>query len=124
MRLLKPCGRVRGIPPRLHETVEVLAESGLGQYALDLFPGDSLQDCPRVVREVPQHGIELPPYVVARVIPRRTHVQGELCQGVEPGCARGRSTLLRISGRAWPAHDPSFNASPTMPCASSRIRRR
>ena len=64
MVLLKPGGRLRRVPPGLDQVVDVRAESGIGQHALELVPRDRLQDDPGVMREFPQRGIELPPDLV------------------------------------------------------------
>ena len=87
--LLKPRGRLRRIAPGLHQIVDAFAESGIGQITLELLPRDRLQDDPRVVRELPQHRIQLPPHLVGGVVPRRTHIQGKLGQGIKPLDVRG-----------------------------------
>ena len=89
MGLLKPCRRHRGIPPDLHQVVDCVAESGIGQDSLEFLPGDRLQDDPSVVGELPQNRIQLLPHCVGGVIPRRTHIQGKLGKGIESFYVRG-----------------------------------
>ncbi len=83
MILLKPRGRLRRLPPGLHQVIDVLAKSGIGQHALDLVARDRLQDDPGVMRDLPQCGIKLPPHFVGGMIPRPAHIQGQLRQGIE-----------------------------------------
>jgi hypothetical protein len=41
------------------------------------------------MRELPQQGIKLPPHLVGDMIPRPTHIQGKLGQGIESLDIRG-----------------------------------
>ena len=97
MGLLKPRGRFRRLPPGLHQVIDLLAESGIGQHALDLVPRDRLQDNPGVMSEFPQFGIKLPPHFVGRMIPRPAHIQGKLGQGIEPLDFRGQKAVNRVA---------------------------
>ena len=89
MVLLKPRGRLRRLPPGLHQVINVLAKNGIGQHSLDLVARDRLQDNPGVMRDFPQFGIKLPPHFVGRMIPRPAHIQGKLGQGIESLDFRG-----------------------------------
>ena len=89
MILLKPRGRLQRLPPGLHQVIDVLAENGIGQHALDLVARDRLQDNPGVMREFPQFGIKLPPHFVGGMIPRPAQIQGQLRQGIESLDFRG-----------------------------------
>ncbi|MBS1136999.1 MAG: hypothetical protein H6R11_953 [Proteobacteria bacterium] len=87
--LLKPAGRLRRLSPGLHQVVHVLAESGVGQHMPQFLPRDRLQDDPGVIRELPQHGIQLPPHLVGGMIPCPAHIQCKLGQGIESLYVRG-----------------------------------
>src|ERR1700693_5999480 len=91
------------------------------------------------MRDLPQHRIQMPPYLVGGVIPRRTHIQGEFGQGIETLYVRARKLLLGVNVSCRFAHGFSFiffagaisgccvcasSAAPTMVCSSSRMRRR
>ena len=69
MRLLKPGGRLGCLTPGFHEGINLFAENGNVQCALEPVPRDGLQHDPGVVREVPEHGVELLSHFVGRVIP-------------------------------------------------------
>ena len=69
--------------PGLQQTVNVLAESRIGQHSLDLVARDRLKNNPWVMRELPQLGIELPPHFVGGMVPRPAQIQGELRQRIE-----------------------------------------
>src|SRR5271166_4314199 len=71
-------------PPDLQQIVDVFAESRIGQVTPKLFPRDRLQDDPRVVRELPQHWVQLPPQLVGGVVPRQTQIQRKLGQRIKP----------------------------------------
>jgi len=83
MRSLKPRGGFRRLTPGLHEVIDAFAEGGIGCHAPEPVPGDRLQDGPGVIRELPQRGIKLSPYLVGSVIPRPAHIQSELDQRIE-----------------------------------------
>ena len=104
VRLLKPRTCLRMIPPGLHEVVNVLAEIGIRQDTLEFLPRDRLQDGPRVMREVPQHRIQLQPQLIGSMIPRRTHIQGKLGQEMESLYVLGQKTILRVSNPCLFAH--------------------
>ena len=89
MLLLKPCGRLRRLTLGSQMVINVLAESRIGQHALELVPRDRLQDNPRILREFPQYGIKRAPHSVGGMVPRPAHVQGKLRQGIEPFDFRG-----------------------------------
>ena len=91
------------------------------------------------MRELPQYGIQLPPHFVGGMIPRRTQIQGQLGQGIEPLDFRGEKIVDGVADTGVCAHRCSFsvgsdgipgccgdaaNASPTIVWASSRMRRR
>ena len=63
-------GAPRGVPPDLHQIVNIFSESGIGQNLLELLPRDRLQNDPGVMRELPQRRIQLPPHLVGGVLPR------------------------------------------------------
>ena len=67
--LLEPRRCLCGIAPGLHQVVQVLAESGVGQNTLEFLPRDRLQNAPGVMGELPQHRVELPPHLVGGMIP-------------------------------------------------------
>ena len=90
MGLLKPCGRLCGLPPGPYQAIDLFAKRGIGQHAINLVARDRLQDNPGVVRELPQIWIKLPPDFVRRVIPRPTQIQGQLGQRIEPLDFRGQ----------------------------------
>ena len=69
MMLLKPRGRLLRLLLGLHEGIDLLAEGRIGEHAPDLLPGDRLQDITRVMRQVPQYRIQLPPHLVGGMIP-------------------------------------------------------
>ena len=82
---------------------------------------------------LPEHGIDLPPNLVGRVVPRPAHVQGQLGQRVESVDLRRQSPYVRWLTRRLIAHGelpPLFRpaAQPghraTIVRASSRMRRR
>ncbi len=83
MFLLKPCGGLQSLPPGLHQAIDVLAKTRIGQHALDPVTRDRLQHDPGVMRELPQYGIKLPPHFIGGMIPRPTHIQGEFRQRIE-----------------------------------------
>ncbi len=89
MGLLQPRGRRRSIPPRLHQIVNVFAESRIGWIMLRLFPRNGVQDHPGGVRELPQNGIRLAPYRVGGVVPRRTPIERKRGRGIKPLHVRG-----------------------------------
>ena len=137
MILLKPRGRLRRLPPGLHQVINVLAKNGIGQHALDLVARDRLQDNPGVMRDFPQFGIKLPPHFVGGMIPRPAHIQGQLRQGIESLDFRGQKAVDRVADTCLFAHgSPSScladlgccgdaaKASLTIVWASSRMRRR
>jgi len=74
---LKPRGRLRRLPARVDQSIDVLAERRVAQHALNPVARNPLQDHPGVMCDRPQFGIELPPHFVGRVIPRPAHIQGE-----------------------------------------------
>ena len=59
VRLLKPRRRLRSIAPGLNQIVNFFAESAVSQNTLEFIPRDRLQHNPWVMRELPQHRIEL-----------------------------------------------------------------
>ena len=128
--MLKPGGRRRGMLPGLHEGIHLAAKAGIGEHALELVSRDRLQKAPGVVRQLPLHGIELPPHFVGAMIPRRAHIQGELGERIESLDVRGQWTVCRLSDRFLFDHGFPFSASgppkasPTIDSASSRMRRR
>src|SRR3982074_2672478 len=68
------------------------------------------------MREVPQHRIQLPPQLIGRMIPRRTHIQGKLGQDMESLYVFGQRTILRLSNPCLFVHSqsllgPSFSES-------------
>ena len=105
MVLLKPRRRLRRLPPGLHQVIDVLAEGGIGQHALELVARDRLQDDPGVMRDLPQCGIELPPHFVGGMIPRPAHIQGQLRQGIESLDFRGQKAVDRVADARLFAHD-------------------
>jgi hypothetical protein len=60
--------------------------------------------------ELPQHGIQLPPYLVGGMIPRRTHIQGKLGQGIKSLYVGGKKTRLRVADSYLFVHVFSFKA--------------
>ena len=66
---LKPGGCLRGVPPGLHQIINVLAKGGIRQHRLEFLSRDRLQDDPGVVRDIPQHRIQHPPHLVGGMIP-------------------------------------------------------
>ena len=105
MILLKPRGRLRRLPSGFDQVIDVLAENGIGQHALDLVARDRLQDDPGVVRDLPQFGIKLPPHFVGGMIPRPAHIQGQFRQGIEPLDFRGQKIVDWVAGTGLFAHD-------------------
>ena len=105
MVLLKPCGRLRRLPPGPHQVVHILAKYGIGQHALDLVTRNRLQDDPGVMRDVPQFGIKLPPDFVGRMIPRPPQIQGQLRQRIETLDLGGKQIVERVTGTGCVAHD-------------------
>ena len=113
-----------GLSERLH----LPAEGGIGGHALGLVPGDRLQDDPRIVRELPQRGIQLPPDFVGSVIPRPAQIQCQLGQPIESLDIRGQETVDRVTDPDLVAHGFSFcfgsdeiPASARMPHLRGRI---
>ena len=53
-------------------------------------------------------GIELAPQVVGSVIPRPTHIQGQLGQGIESLDFRGQQAVSRVADTCWFTHGFSF----------------
>ena len=104
MLLLKPCGHLRRLALGSQMAINVLAESWIGQYTLEFVPGDRLQDNPRILREFPQHGIKRAPHFVRGMVPRPAHVQGKLCQGIEPLDFRWQKTVDRVADASLFAH--------------------
>ena len=104
MILLKPRWRLHRLPPALHQAINVLTKNGIGQQALDLVARDRLQDNPGVMRDFPQFGIKLPPYLVGSMIPRPAHIQGEFRQGIEPFDFRGQKVVDRVAEASSFAH--------------------
>ena len=83
MILLKPRGRLRRLTLGSQQVINVLAEGGIGQHALELVHRNSLQDHPGVLSGLPQRRIKLPPHFVGGMIPRPAQVQRQLRQGIE-----------------------------------------
>ena len=108
--LLKPGGRLRRLPAGFDQALDVVAESGIGQHALDLVARDRLQDDPGIMRGLPQCGIELPPHFVGGMIPRPMHIQGEFCQGIEPFDLAGKKVVDWVADTGVLAHAPAFTA--------------
>ena len=104
MILLKPRGRLRRLTLGSQQVINVLAESRIGQHALELVPRDRLQDNPGILREFPQRGIKLPPHFVGGMIPRPAHIQGKLRQGIEPLDVRGQKAVNRMADACLFAH--------------------
>jgi hypothetical protein len=75
--------------PGSQHVIRALTKGGIGQLALELLPGDRLQDNPRVLRQFPQGGIKLPPQGVGPVIPQAAHVQSQFRQDIESIDSRG-----------------------------------
>src|ERR1035438_4207233 len=57
------------------------------------------------MRDLPQFGIQLPPYFVGRMIPRPMHIQGKFRQGIEPLDLRGQKVVDGVADADWFAHD-------------------
>ena len=89
MILLKPRGRLRRLTLGSQQVINVLAEGGIGQHALEFVLRDRLQDHPRILRKIPQRRIKPPPYFVGAMIPRPAQVQCQLRQGIESFDIRG-----------------------------------
>jgi len=106
MTLLKPHRRLQRLPPFLHQAIDVFAKNGIGQHALDPIARDRLQNNPGVMRDLPQFGIELPPHFVGGMIPRPTHIQGQLRQGIESLDFRGQKVVYRVADAGLFAHAP------------------
>ena len=127
---LKPRGRLRSLPAGFDQAIDVFPENGIGQYVLDLIARGGLQDDPGVMRDLPQFGIKLPPHFVGGMIPRPTHIQGEFRQGIESLNFRGEEMVYGVADTRMFAHDLSLRSgvparvSPTIACASSRMRLR
>ena len=91
-----------------------------------------------MMREFPQRGIKLPPYIIGGMIPRPSHIQGKLGQGIDSLDVRREKTVDWLANGYLFAHGFSFTfvldgdlacggaarASLTIVCASSRMRRR
>ena len=114
--LLKPRRRLAGIPSRLHERVKTLAESRIGQHALQFLARHRLQHDPGIPRQRPEFGIQLSPDRVGGVVPRRTHIQGQFGQGVEPLDIRGKQKFLRMAGWGGVIHARSSSIDIASPC--------
>ena len=82
MGLLKPGGRLRRLSPASREVIDLLAEGGLGRDPPELIPRDRLQHGPGIMREVPQHGIELPPHLIGGMVPRPAQIQRQRGEGL------------------------------------------
>ena len=94
---LKPRGRFRRLPAGFHQAIYVFPENGIGQHALDLVARNRLQDHPRVMRDSPQFGIELPPHFVGGMIPGPMHVQGEFRQRIKSLDLRGQEMVYGVA---------------------------
>lgn len=92
MLLLKPSGRLRRLTLSSQMVINDLTKGRIGQHTQELVPRDCLQDNPRILRELPQDGIKGAPHSVSGMVPRPPHVQGKLCQRIEPLNARRKKT--------------------------------
>jgi len=63
------------------------------------------------MRDLPQLGIQLPPYFVGRVVPRPMHIQGKLRQGIEP-LIPWEEVVDWVADSGWFAHDFTFEVVP------------
>ena len=70
----KFCGRPTSPGLASTKPSTFLAETGIGQQALDLVPRDRLENGPRVVGDCPQVGIKLPPQFVGGMTPRPAEI--------------------------------------------------
>ena len=50
---------------------------------LEFFSRDRLKNDPGIMRQLPEHGIQLTPHGVGGMIPGRPHIEGQLGQGIE-----------------------------------------
>jgi hypothetical protein len=84
MGSLEPRGRRRRIPSGTHKVGAAFAEHGVSRQALDAILRDRLKHRPRVVRQIPQHRIELPPHFIRGMVPGPLHIQRKLGERIEP----------------------------------------
>jgi hypothetical protein len=70
MIFLKPRRVLGRLTTSVEQIVDSLAKSGIAHSLPDLVPRDCLQNNPRIVREIPQHGIQPTPHGVCGVVPR------------------------------------------------------
>ena len=97
MLLLEPCRTSCRLVLGSQPVINVLAEGGISQHALELVSRDRLQDDPRILSEVPQYRIERAPQSIGGMIPRPMHIQGEFRQGIEPFDLHKICHLFRIA---------------------------
>jgi hypothetical protein len=109
MILLKPRGRLHLLPSGPHQAIDVFAKNRIAQHALDPVARNRLQDNPGVMRDFPQFGIELPPYLVGTMIPGPAHIQSQLRQGIESLDFRGEKIVYRVADTYLCAHGFSFH---------------
>ncbi len=83
VRLLKPRGRQRGAALGLDQVAHFFADARVRQQPLEPVPRHRLQDHPRVLRQVPERGVQPPPELVGMVVPRPAQVQRQFRQFVE-----------------------------------------
>ena len=97
MLLLEPCRTSCRLVLGSQPVINVLAEGGISQHALELVSRDRLQDDPRILSEVPQYWIERAPQSIGGMIPRPMHIQGEFRQGIEPLDFRWKNVVQRVA---------------------------
>ncbi len=120
MLLLKPRGRLRCVTLGSQQVINALTEGRISQHALQLVSRDRLQDNPRILREFPQYGIKRAPHSISGMVPRPAHVQGKLCQGIEPLDFHGKKAVDRVADACLFAHgfSPEFVLDRNFDCIS------
>lgn len=95
MRLLKPCRCLPRRATELHPIIDVFAKCRIRQDFSDLFPRNRLQYEPRILRKLPQGGIQPLPELVGGMIPRPTQIQRKLGKRFESRNIRRRPAESR-----------------------------
>jgi len=115
MMTLKPGGGLLGTLSRLQQFIDLISKRRIPQQLFDVAAGDTLQDGPRAVRELPQFGIELHPYPVGRVVPRPADVERQLEQRLDADDVGGHQPWKRAGQIASHAQFECMTIRPPAP---------